>query len=291
MTAKMVKRFTAEPVAEVGATLGEGPRWDPRAGRLVWVDITGRAVHLFDPERGADAAYPVPWMVGAALPRASGGYALAVEGGVVAWTPGAEPEPLVRLEAGADRRANDAACDPQGRLLMDTVPLHDAAAPAGRLYRIDPSHEATVLLDGLGLPNGLDWSPDGRTLYFTDSGTGRVDAYPYDPDAGTLGRPRPAVAPEAGIPDGHTVDAEGNLWVALWSAGEVGCFGPDGRRLATVTVPVPTVTSCGFGRADLSTLFVTTMAHPEPGQPNAAAGTLFACAVGVPGRAPAAYAG
>lgn len=285
-----VRQLRAELVVPGGAVLGEGPRWDARAERLVWVDITGRTIHLFDPVTGSDVVHAVPVMVGAALPRASSGYVLATDGGFATWTPGGELDFFAVPEQGERRRANDAACDPAGNLLAGTTSLDDEPA-AGRLYRVGADRGVALVKDGIGLPNGIDWSPDGATLYFTDSSVGRVDAYRYDPQVGVLGAGRPAVVPADGVPDGHTVDADGNLWVALWSAGRVACFTPDGRELVSVTVPVAALTSCAFGGVDLSTLFITTMAHSFGGRPpEPESGALFACDVGAVGRPPHVYA-
>jgi sugar lactone lactonase YvrE len=187
---------------------------------------------------------------------------------------------------GGDRRFNDAAVDPLGRLLAGSMPIDLDGPPAGRLYSVN-GNRAQLLLEGIGLPNGLDWSPDSRTLYFTDSTAGAVGLYRYDVATGTIERQHGALELERGTPDGHTVDADGNLWVAAWSAGEVVCLTPTGRVIATVTLPVSNPTSCTFGGPDLDTLYITTAASEgSTGAREPHSGSIFACVPGAIGRLP-----
>lgn len=285
----MMARHAADLVLDARAEVGEGPRWDHRSQRLVWVDIHGRTVHLFDPVTGLDVSHDFGGFVGAAALRAAGGYAVVLPDGVAAWQP---PEPVRRVVAvteEAGRRFNDAACDPAGRLFAGTIDMSAGGEGRGRLYQI--TDVATLIVDGLGLPNGIDWSPDGRTMYFTDSLEREIGRFPYDVDTGRIGDRAGGVPIRNGLPDGHTVDADGNLWVAQWSAGTVVCLTPEGRELATVTVPVAAVTSCAFGGPDLSTLFITTMQQPDGnGFLEPTAGGLFACSVGGTGREPHPFA-
>jgi sugar lactone lactonase YvrE len=108
------------------------------------------------------------------------------------------------------------------------------------------------------ISNGLGWSPDHRTMYYIDTPTGRVDAFDYDQGTGAVSGRRPLFEVEDGDPDGMTVDDEGFLWVALWGGGAVRRYEPSGRPVTTVRVPVTNVTSCCFGGAFGSTLFITT---------------------------------
>jgi sugar lactone lactonase YvrE len=288
----MIRHHEAELVVDARAEVGEGPRWDARVGRLLWVDIHGAAVHLFDPATGRDESHPVGAPVGAVALRSAGDYVVALPGHLAHWRPGQPPQTLLTVPGEADgRRFNDAACDPAGRLLAGTMSTDGDAAGQGRLYSLTGAG-ASLLRDGIGLPNGVDWSPDGRTLYFTDSLTAEVSAFAYDPESGVIGVQTGALPISEGLPDGHTVDADGNVWVACWSAGRVLCLTPEGRTIATVTVPVGAVTSCGFGGADLSVLYITTMQQPrEDGSLEPLAGGLFACSVDAVGVAPHAFAG
>ncbi len=153
---------------------------------------------------------------------------------------------------------NDAVCDPLGRFWAGTL-ADDHHAGGGALYRLDPDGRTDLVLDGLTIPNGLGWSPDGETMYLVDSGPRLILTFGYDQRAGTLSGMRVLVGVEegAGAPDGLTVDADGDLWVAIYGGGQVRRYSPTGRLLETLTVPAVQSTSCAFGGADLSTLYVT----------------------------------
>jgi sugar lactone lactonase YvrE len=161
----------------------------------------------------------------------------------------------------ADVRFNDGACDPAGRFWAGTVAA-DRRAGAGVLYRLDPSGEISVLLDGVTESNGLGWSPDGGTFYYIDSGEPepRIRAFPCDLAAGTLGAPRDLVQPDAsfGIPDGLVVDSDGCLWVAFWGGSAVRRYSPSGELLASLEVPVSQPSCPAFGGPGLGDLYVTT---------------------------------
>jgi sugar lactone lactonase YvrE len=179
----------------------------------------------------------------------------------------------------------------------------NAAPGVGALLRVDPDLAVVTRLTGLAIPNGLGWSPDGRTMYFTDSTWGEVRAYPYDPATGTMGEGRTLVrladdgsVPDGSVPDGLTVDAEGCLWVALWGGSQVVRVAPDGAVVGRVLLPVSRVTSCAFGGDQLADLYITTARGDDPANPadparEPLAGGLFRCRPGVRGLPPVAFAG
>lgn len=287
----MILRYEAELVLDARAEVGESPRWDSRKQCLVWVDIHGEGVHVFDPATGSDLSEKVGAPVGAAALRGSGQYVVLLPGGLMSWEPDSRPQTIVPVSESAGRRFNDAACDPTGRLLAGTMSTGVGGEGQGRLYSITLAG-AVLLKERIGLPNGIDWSPDGRTLYFTDSPRREIGVFPYDSHTGRMGAQTGAVQVPEGLPDGHTVDADGNIWVALWSAGRVVCLTPQGKTVASVVVPISAVTSCAFGGSDLSMLYITTMRHPdETGGLEPTAGGLFACCVGATGRLPGIFAG
>jgi sugar lactone lactonase YvrE len=157
-------------------------------------------------------------------------------------------------------RFNDGKCDPAGRFLAGSMDDAEIAA-TGSLYSLVPDGTLKTLLTGLGISNGLAWSPDGRTFYHIDTPTRRVTAYDYDLQTGELANPRPAVSvpPELGWPDGMTCDAQGKLWVAMWGGAKLTRWDPGtGRLLAEIPFPALNVSACTFGGADLDELYVTT---------------------------------
>jgi sugar lactone lactonase YvrE len=241
----------AEPVGSVTARLGEGPRWDAQAGRLLWVDIEGGLLHAGDRtiDCGAMVGAVAPWagdVVLAAL--ADGLAAVDVAGGSV--------RRLAAIPHGRPgMRSNDGACDAAGRFWIGTMAL-DESPGAGALYRYDPDGALHTVLSGIGLSNGLGWDAADRLMYYVDSLTQRVDVLDFDLASGEVENRRPlAVIAEAdGIPDGLALDDEGGIWVALHGGGQVRRFDPDGSVSGSVEVPVPKVTACCFAG---NRLFVT----------------------------------
>lgn len=283
----------AELVLAARAELAEGPVWDDRRQELVWVDIHRGHVHLWDPAGGREHRLDVGQPVGVAVPCADGGLAVAARDGFGLLDIASGRLRLVAAVE-ADRptnRMNDGACDVAGRLWAGTMSL-DERAGAGALYRLDPDYRVTRALDGLTIPNGIDWSPDGTTMYLVDSPTRRVWGFDFEASSGSLDAREVVIQlePHAGLPDGMTVDAEGCLWVALWGGSAVRCYEPDGALRAVVAVPTALVTSCAFGGPDLADLYITT-ARRDAGRGDRAAGSVFRARPGARGRPPHRFAG
>ncbi len=287
--------LTADLVLDARALLGEGALWEARRGRLLWVDILGKSLHLFDPDAGVDRALDVGQFIGTVVPRRSGGLVVALYDGLAALDP--ETGQLTFLaDPEADRpdnRFNDGKCDPAGRFWAGTMSMKREAGAAG-LYVLETDGTVRRALTGVTTSNGLAWSADARTLYYIDTRLKRVDAFDYDLAAGSIANRRPVIRiPEAdGRPDGMTIDAEDMLWVAHWEGGRVTRWDPaSGALLQTIRVPVARVTSCAFGGPALDTLYITTARpdSPDPAQPHA--GGLFAARPGVRGVPAFAYGG
>ncbi|WP_184791757.1 SMP-30/gluconolactonase/LRE family protein [Streptomyces sp. 3211] len=291
--------LTALPCAPVPGRLTEGPVWHAGRGDLLWVDITAGLVHRAPlVARDDDSGLPdLGDRTTISLDRPVGAVALCASGGLLA----AAATSFLRVdEAGAatefaapavpddgtPRRFNDAKCDPSGRLLAGTM-AYDATPGAGTLYRLDPDGTVTTVLSPVTISNGLGWSPDGRLLYYADSPTHRVDVFDHDPATGTLSARRPfADTSPAGMPDGLAVDTEGRVWVAVWGAGQVRAYTPDGALHAVVTVPASQVSSCAFAGPDLDLLIITTAADGLTAAQLAAqphAGRIFICRPGATG--------
>lgn len=272
-------------VLDAHAEVGEGPVWDSARARLLWVDIPAGVIHVFDPATGVDHAQSVGQPVGAVAIRSRGGLVAAVRDGFGVFDAGTlrivAPVEADRIE----NQMNDGKVDPQGRFWAGTM-ARDMSADVAALYRLDPDFRVHQVLAPLSVPNGLDWSADGRCMYFIDSLTAGVDVFDFEPDAGTIsGRRRLCEIPAGeGMADGMTVDAEGHLWVAIWGAGEVRRFAADGRHIGSIRLPVTQVTSCAFGGPHLDTLFITTAAE-DVADREPHAGGLFACKPGSIGRA------
>jgi sugar lactone lactonase YvrE len=246
---------------DVQAKLGEGPRWDARTQRLLWVDIEGRALHVWDPARGSDRAIGLDNRPGSAAPMADGRVLVALADRLVALDLEDESlETLCPVPHEADMRLNDGACDPAGRFWVGSMELAEGPDRAA-LYRF-AGGELEVVLDRVSLSNGLAWSSDARLLYYVDSLTYRIDVFDFDLETGTASDRRPFAVIErgAGVPDGLAIDDEGGVWVGLWAGSAVRRYAADGRLDRVIEVPAERVTACAFGGADRRSLFITTAA-------------------------------
>lgn len=272
-------RWTATVASDHVCRLGEGPYWDAPRRRLLWVDIDAGAVH--EGRLEGDRVVPVrsthvDGTVGAVVCSAAGDLLVA---GAQRTFPGP------RVTSGP-RRLNDGACDPAGRFLVGTLPLHGSGGPQ-TLVRIEADGSLTVLDDDLALSNGLAWSVDGTRMYSADTDAHVVRVRSYDAGTGEVGRRQDWLRLGDDLPDGLCVDAEDHVWVALWGSGRVARFTPDGKLVGVVDVPAPATTSVAFVGDDLGTLLITTAtsdvsaadlaAHPDSGR-------LFVAHVGVTGH-------
>jgi sugar lactone lactonase YvrE len=241
--------------------LGEGARWDARRGELLRVDILdGRVYRDQVADDGAllpVGTYQVPGTVGAVAPvQDDPGWLLAAGRGFAYLSVDGSLRRLAEVTP-AGTRMNDAACDPQGRFWAGTKADHAGGAA---LYRLDGNGQTELMLDGLTISNGLGWSPDGGTMYLADTIPGVIHAFAFDAERGMIsdGRVLIEVAEEVGAPDGLTVDADGDLWVAIWGGGRVHRYSPDGVLREALLVPAAQSTSCAFAGPGLHWLYVTT---------------------------------
>jgi sugar lactone lactonase YvrE len=279
-------------------TVGEGALWDSDHQALLFLDIVGRKVHRYDPASGETRSWTTPEAVGAMALRKQGGVVLAMKHEIQALdlATGAF-EPLARLEDAPERTTvNDGKADRNGRFVVGlcTHGVEDPQ-PIGGLYVADADHRVRRLDSGVHFSNSPCFSPDGRTLYFADSFLYALYAYDYDPAAGTASNRRVFVDTRelGGMPDGATVDADGRVWMALFRAGKVGAFRPDGSLERLVDIPARLVSSVAFGGANLDRLFVTTLDPSFMGEPaEPGGGELFVVdGLGARGLPEPAYAG
>ncbi len=254
---------TAIPSTTEQNILGEGARWDARRGELLRVDIA--AGRVFRDRVEADGtlvpirAYDVPGTVGAIAPiEGDDGWLLASNRGVAYLALDGAVQALVDV-APVGTRMNDAACDPQGRFWAGTM-AHDGHVGAGALYRLARDGRTERMLDGLTISNGIGWSPDGATMYLADSAPRLVHAFSFDGERGTIsdGRVLIELPQDVGAPDGLAVDAEGDLWVAVWGGGRVRRYAADGSLRDELRLPAAETTSCAFAGTGLHRLYVTT---------------------------------
>ena len=242
-----------EEVARDGNRCGEGPIWDVERQRLLWDDNAVQAVYELVPGTGAKRRLTSELNVsGIALDR-TGALVFGGSGGLHLWTPGWCRTVL------ADLPINDLIADGAGRIYAGT--LHwgpSGMEKPGQLILVGREGRK-VVEEGIGIANGLGFSPDDKTLYFTDSAARRIYAYRVAADGGLSDRRVFAQVPrEEGLPDGLTVDREGFVWSAQWYGGQVVRYDPDGKVERRITLPVRQVSSVAFGGPDLTDLYITT---------------------------------
>jgi sugar lactone lactonase YvrE len=273
-------------VWDLGAELGEGPVWSARDEALWFVDIKGKQVHRFSPASGQTRSWSAPSNPGFLAPVAGGGWLAGLKSGLHRFDPESGGFTLhAAVEPGRpDNRLNDGHVDAEGRLWFGS--MHDPETePTGALYRLDRSGLQAVDREYV-ITNGPAISPDGRTLYHTD--TLKRVIYAFDRDGGALSGRRVFAAIEdgAGYPDGPAVDAEGCVWTGLFGGWGLRRYAPNGELLGFVRFPCANVTKPAFGGADLKTLYVTTAwkgLSPAERAAQPLAGGLFRLAVDTPG--------
>ena len=277
--------------------VGESPLWSVAEQALYWVDIEARAIRRFDWASRSVQSWRCAERVACLALHAAGGLVAAMETGIfhVRLPEGGGPVEATLLAAVTHAREgmrfNDGRCDRQGRFWAGTM-VRDMslAAPAGVVHRLDERGLSAPLLDGLITPNGMAFSPDGGTMYLSDSHPKVQRIWAFGLDAGGTPVNRREFVDMTGLPgrpDGAAVDAEGGYWICGNDGGVVHRFTPEGRLDRSLAVPVSKPAMCAFGGPSLEHLFVTsiTPAQPAPGYDAALDGALFVSVPGVRGLA------
>jgi sugar lactone lactonase YvrE len=289
--------MTPDLVVACADVVGEGPVWVPEEACLYWIDIGGCRLHRYDSGSARHTTVATPARVGSFALRRNGGLVAAMEHDLGWMDPATGAfERIASPEADREgNRYNDGRCDRQGRFFAGSMTL-DRSGPKGVLWRLTGDRRISEAASGVTVANGLAWSPDGRTMYWSDSPSGRVWRFAYDPDDGIAYDRRLWLGPDSapGRPDGAATDADGCYWSARWQGGRVVRFTPDGRIDREILLPVSRVTMPAFGGSDLKTLYITSaregMSEAEvEGEP--LAGALFAVDVGVAGLVEPRFSG
>lgn len=286
-----------ERIGNMRCGVGESPVWHAGERALYWTDIPNRTLWRWDPARSHADSWVLPEMAGCMAITPDGGWLLAMETGlfrVARLVPGQPTPPLQAVtkvaHARAGMRFNDGRCDRQGRFWAGTMVMDmSLAATEGKLYRYDPITGALdAMRESMITPNGLAFSPNGRTMYLSDSHPSRqvVWAFDYDIDTGTPSNQRVFIDMNnhPGRPDGAAVDVDGCYWICGNDAGQIHRFTPDGRLDRSVAVPVTKPAMCAFGGSQLDTLYVTSIRTSDAGE-DALSGAVFALRPGVQGLA------
>ena len=283
-----------EVAFEAKNILGEGPVWSVAEQALYWVDIERPSLQRFDPDTKVHQTWPMPSRIGSFALRQAGGFVAALQTGLAFFD--AETgriDPIANPENHLQTRFNDGKCDRNGRFWVGTTDIN-FREPIGSLYRFDADRQLHTMRTNVTVSNGLGWSPDNRTMYYTDSTTRSIFAYDFELETGDISNERIFAHHKIGAPDGLTVDAEGFVWGARWDGWQIIRFAPDGTIDRVVEMPVQRPTSCMFGGANLSQLYITSasawLSEAELAR-QPLAGSVFVVETDVPGLPEPLFAG
>jgi D-xylono/L-arabinono-1,4-lactonase len=274
----------AEVVVDVPCELGEGPFWHPDLKKLLWTDINVGTIHSFDPATGDHGIFHQGRTTGGFTLQGDGSLLLFHDRGTITRLKGGRTELIVEsIPREWGSRFNDVQADPHGRVFCGTMSSENSP---GVLYRLDRNGSLRPILENLGTPNGMAFSDDGETMYFTHTTPGEIWRYGFDGESGSLrdGKIFAKVPSESGRPDGLCMDTEGCIWSARYEGSCVVRYSPDGEEMLKIELPTPRVTSVAFGGAALDTLYITTAGGHNRAENGTTAGALFAVRPGAKGR-------
>lgn len=259
-------QLNIEIVGSKISLLGEGPVWDAKQGMIYWIDILNGQLHSHHPQTNTEASIGLDQMIGSFALSENGKIIAALKEGIY-WVDKitGQKELIIAPEKHLPKnRFNDGNCDPAGRFWAGTMSLTEEKE-AGSLYCIEKNKqtgliESKKMISDLTISNGMAWSRDGKTFYFIDTPTYEIIAYDYELSTGQIKNKKLVVRIDAedGFPDGMTMDAEGMLWVAHWGGWQVTRWNPlTGKKLSSIKLPVAKITSCTFGGADFTDLYIS----------------------------------
>ncbi len=244
-------------LAEENAVVGEGPLWNADEQKLIWTDIQTGRLFAYDPATGTNAQIHSGFNIGGLMQNKAGGYLCFIWDGVVLWK---SDEEWLRVQPeereGELLRFNDVIAAPDGSAFAGTY----YGDKPGKLYHFGKDGSIEVIAEGIGCSNGMGFSPDLQTMYFTDAAAREIYAYDFDSATAALANKRlfVKVAAEDGVPDGMTVDSEGFIWSANWFGACIIRFDPDGKEERRIETPAKQTSSVMFGGKDLDELYFTT---------------------------------
>lgn len=264
--------------------LGESVLWHPAEQSLYWVDLLTPSVRRMRGGMGEPESWPIPGTgtLGSLTFATGGRLMLAIDQGLVLYDPtSGRTEPFADPN---DQREgviyNDSKIDRDGRLWLGTYDKAETE-PTGVLYCVHPDGRFRLAESGIAVTNGPAISPDGDTLYMSDTTGKRILAYTIERSTGRLRNRRLFATIDPGMPDGLTNDAAGRLWVAHYGGGRVTRLMPDGTVDRVIELPTSNVTSTCLGGPKLTTLYITTA--EVPASPGPLDGALFSVEVDGPG--------
>jgi D-xylono/L-arabinono-1,4-lactonase len=252
-------------IADVDCATGEGPMWHPEEKVVYWVDIPNGRLLKYDPVTETHQTVFEGAPIGGFTIQEDGQLLLFMaQGRIALWDPAKGPDQelqviIEEIPAERESRFNDVIADPAGRVFCGTMPTPEGAA---HLYRLELDGTLTLLLDDVGLSNGMGFTPDRTGFYYTDTRKHTITFFEYDEAGGAIAHPRTFVKvpedPGEGHPDGMTVDADGNVWSARWDGHCLVKYSSEAEELDRIMFPVPKVSCVTFGGEDYTDMYITT---------------------------------
>ena len=267
---------------------GEGPYWHPLERCIYWNDNQTKRFFRYDPTTGEHKIVYHDRTVAACTMQSDGTLLLYMDYSTVAVFRDGKIEPIIDGMPDEPYKEsvlfNDVSADPKGRVYGG---VWEPAKKLGKLYRIDTDLSVKVMVEGVGCPNGIGFTADLKTMFFTDSVIRTIWAFDYDVETGDLANQRPFVqlAESDGMPDGMVMDSEGCLWSALWDGSGVIRFSPEGKSIARLELPARKITCPVWGGRDLTHMYITSAGAQDKAANGEAAGSLFRVNPGVTGVA------
>ena len=274
-----------ELIADYLNHVGEGPLWHVAEKRLYWADIPQGRIFWFDPATGEHAQFFQERQIGGFTIQEDGTLLLFMDRGSIALLRDGELSYLVdEIPDERETRFNDVIADPRGSVFCGTMPTDTQPA---KLYRLDPDGSLTVVLENIGLSNGLGFTLDRKQMYYTDSFARKIYIFDYDENTSEISNQRVFVetpeGDEEGIPDGMTVDAEGYVWSARAGGSVLVRYTPEGVEERRISFPAKMVSSVTFGGPDMDEIYVTTIGGDNRDEQGPGAGGLFRLKLGIKG--------
>ncbi len=272
-----------EIVLNIKCKVGEGPLWHPLEKKLYWLDILEGIIYRYDPETGMVEEVYRGDIIGGYTIQEDGSLLLFMEEGAVKlWKNNKLITLIEEVPALKDTRFNDVIADPVGRVFCGTMPDKRGEA---YLYRLDIDGTLTLILNGVGLSNGMGFTPDKKQMYYTDSKKREIYIFDFNVEDGSLSNRRLFLkVEEEGIePDGLTVDAEGYVWSARWNGSCIKRFAPDGKEVLEVIFPARKITCMTFAGVDYQDIYITSATVDKMSEEETGAGALFRLNTGIQG--------
>lgn len=278
----MVTYHIENPLINCENVLGECPLWDPRRQSLFWIDIDQGLLYQYQPSSLGLQVHQIGQKLGCIALTDTDQLLLATEFGFAFYQPGdAIPENFLDvIPKGLGEMFNDGKVSPGGEFWVGSKGTRGTA----KLYRLDPDLSVDAVIEKISISNGIGWSLNGKFFFHTDSLDHAI--YRHTLQGKELTHKKVFYTPPEGTPDGLTIDADGNLWIAIWDGGRVVQLSPEGEELAQILLPVSRPTSVAFGGADMRTLYITSASvdltdKEKSAQPHA--GALFSILLDISG--------